>query len=75
VTLRAFTLERSEDLTDVSGTGTVAEGLQFSAGKVVLRWTVGEHRSTVFWDDIASVQAIHGHDGRTQVKWAMEVNP
>jgi hypothetical protein len=60
-------LERTNDPTGVSGTGTVAEGIEFSDGRVALRWCVGEHRSTVTWDSIEAVQAIHGHDGATQV--------
>jgi hypothetical protein len=66
---RRFTLERAEDVSGVSGVGTVAEGVEFSDGRVVLRWIVGEHRSTVAWDDIDSVIAVHGHDGRSTVNW------
>ncbi|UAK38388.1 hypothetical protein K8O93_00885 [Gordonia bronchialis] len=67
--MRTFTLERGTDVTGISGTGTVAEGIQFSDGTVALRWCVGEHRSTVVWGDIDGVLAIHGHDGATQVVW------
>jgi ATP-dependent Clp protease ATP-binding subunit ClpA len=69
VTMRRFVLQRSEDVSGVSGIGTVAEGAQFSDLKVVVRWISGDHRSTVVWDDIESVLAIHGHDGRTVVRW------
>jgi hypothetical protein len=62
-------LDRDEDVTGVSGTGVVAEGIQFSDGTVALRWVVGEHRSTVFWPNIEAVKAIHGHDGRTHVRF------
>ena len=67
--MRTFELHRDEDETGISGTGVVAEGVQFSDGPVVLRWIVGEHRSTVVWPDIASVDAIHGHGGRTRIVW------
>ena len=67
--MRAFTLERDADPTGVSGTGKIAEGIEFDDGRVALRWCVGEHRSTVTWDSIQSVQAIHGHDGKTRVVW------
>lgn len=67
--MRTFTLERSKDVTGVSGTGTVAEGVEFSDGKVALRWVVGEHRSTVTWDSIESVEKIHGHNGATVIQW------
>ncbi|AER47690.1 hypothetical protein [Mycolicibacterium goodii] len=69
MTARRFVLHRAEDVTGVSGTGTVAEGVQFSDGRVALRWIVGEHRSTVTWDSIDSVEKIHGHNGATAVRW------
>jgi hypothetical protein len=68
--MRNFTLERSEDVTGVSGTGTVAEGVEFSDGLVALRWLVGRHRSTAILDSIESVEKIHGHNGATQVTWS-----
>lgn len=67
--MRRFILLRQEDVSGVSGTGCVAEGAQFTDGTVALRWIVGEHRSTVLWESMESVEAIHGHDGRTQVIW------
>lgn len=66
---RRFVLERSEDITGVSGTGIVAEGIAFGDGRVALRWIVGEHRSTVTWDSLAAVEAVHGHNGATIVKF------
>jgi hypothetical protein len=67
--MRTFVLIRDEDVTGVSGTGTVAEGVEFSDGRVALRWIVGEHRSTVTWDSVESVLAIHGHNGATRLVW------
>lgn len=69
---RRFELHRDEDETGISGTGVVAEGVEFSDGPVALRWIVGEHRSTVVWPGIASVEAIHGHGGRTRIVWVDE---
>jgi len=68
--MRTFELHRDEDETGISGTGVVAEGIQFSDGQVALRWQVGDHRSTVVWDDVADVIAIHGHNGKTRIVWA-----
>ncbi len=65
---RTFTLDRDVDISGVSGTGVVAEGVQFSDGTVVLRWR-GEHASTVVWSSVESALAIHGHDGATRVVW------
>ena len=32
-------------------------------------WVAGDHHSTVVWDDLASVEAIHGHGGATRIAW------
>lgn len=68
--MRTFTLQRDVDVTGISGTGTVAEGIEFSNGKVAVQWVVGEHQSTVVWDNIAAVEAIHGHNGATRIVWS-----
>lgn len=68
--MRPFFLYRAEDVSGVSGTGVVAEGVQFSDGIVALRWVVGDHRSTVVYGSLESVEAIHGHEGRTKIVWA-----
>lgn len=72
--MRRFQLERDVDVSGISGTGVVAEGVEFSDGTVVIRWTVGEHRSTVVWPDIAGPEAIHGHGGATRIVWADDVS-
>ena len=76
--MRTFRLVRDVDETGISGTGTVAEGIEFSDGVVALRWLVpvgapgsGYPTSVVFHDrGIASVQAIHGHGGLTRIVWS-----
>lgn len=68
---RVFTMERDDDVTGYSGTGTVADGVEFPDGTVVIRWR-GGHRSTVVWDSMASAYAVHGHDGRTRFVGAAE---
>jgi hypothetical protein len=65
---RLFGLNRGEDVTGVSGTGTVAHGVQFPDGTVVLRWA-GEFASTVVWESLDAAMHVHGHDGRTRVAW------
>jgi hypothetical protein len=64
-----FHLQRDEDESGVSGTGCVAEGVEFSDGTVALRWVVGARHSTGVYDDIGDVVAIHGHQGKTRVAW------
>lgn len=69
-----FVLVRDEDVTGVSGTGIVAEGVEFTGpdgeGVVALRWLSDWPTSVVFHDrGIDSVVAVHGHDGKTRIEW------
>ena len=64
--MRRFVLQRKVDISGVSGTGIVAEGVEFSDGSVVLRWISNNPTSVVFHDNgLESVEAIHGHQGST----------
>lgn len=66
---RRFVLRRHEDLTGMSGEGTVADGVLWPDGTASVRWR-GEHPSIVFWDrGRASVEFIHGHAGATEVQF------
>lgn len=68
--MRRFTLDRTVDQTGISGTGTVAEGIEFSDGRAVVRWCAPDRPgSIVVWDSIADVIEIHGHGGLTEVVW------
>lgn len=67
--MKTFVLEREEDVSGVSGTGVVAEGVEFSDGSVCLKW-LGRFDSTVIWKSIHHVETIHGHDGKTKVVWS-----
>jgi hypothetical protein len=69
--LRRFLLVRDEDVTGVSGLGTVAEGVQFSDGRAVVCWR-GERSSTVVWNNIEDAIAVHGHGGKTRFEWIDE---
>jgi hypothetical protein len=62
-----FALHRSEDVSGISGTGRVAEGVLFGNGKVVLGWATTS--SVEVFDSIEDVIKIHGHEGRTKVIW------
>ena len=66
--MRAFVLKRTTDASGVSGTGIVAEGVQFSSGKVALSWRTAVTSIGVY-DSIEDAQAIHGHNGQTVVVW------
>lgn len=61
-----FQLVRYVDVTGVSGTGVVAEGVMFSDGTVSLRW-LSDTPTTVVYNSVADVEAIHGHNGNTKV--------
>lgn len=65
---RLFQLHRETDVTGISGTGIVADGVLFPDGVTVIRWR-GDHRSTVVWESLGDVDAIHGHNGATQIVW------
>ena len=71
---RPFKLIRHTDVTGVSGTGVVAEGCQFTSGRIAIDW-LGDYGSTVIWqpDSVATalekVEKVHGHDGATDVVW------
>lgn len=65
---RRFELIRHVDVSGVSGTGPVAEGIEFSGGAVALRWT-STKPCTAVWDSIDDLLSVHGHDGATEVRW------
>ncbi len=65
---RLFVLRRTEDESGISGTGDVAEGVEFSNGKCVLCW-ITQYRSVAVYDSIRELESIHGHDGKTLVVW------
>jgi hypothetical protein len=62
--VRAFHLLRLDDVSGVSGTGRVAEGVIFSNGLVALTW-LSSYPTVSVYPSVAAVEAIHGHDGRT----------
>ncbi len=65
--MRLFVLQRDEDQSGVSGTGTVAEGVEFTDGTCVMRWRAVPHQSTAVYANMADLVFIHGHGGRTRV--------
>jgi len=64
---RRFYLVRDEDETGVSGTGTVAEGTEFSDGFCVMRWIVQPAQSLGVFTTLHDLKTIHGHSGKTRV--------
>lgn len=68
MTARLFELYRHADVSGVSGTGVVAEGVEFADGGIALRWK-GEHPATSVWPSMASLLAVHGHEGQTVARY------
>ena len=64
--MRTFHLQRNEDETGVSGTGIVAEGVEFSNGVCILCW-LDELLSLKIYNSIEDVERIHGHKGKTNI--------
>lgn len=66
--MRAFKLIRTEDVSGVSGTGEIAEGVEFENGQVALHW-LSQYDTIGIYANLHNVEKIHGHDGRTKVTW------
>lgn len=68
--MRRFNLVRSVDETGISGTGIVAEGVQFTDGVIAMRWCGKWPASVCFYQGgVAAVEAVHGHGGLTTMEW------
>jgi hypothetical protein len=70
--MRNFVLIRNEDISGVSGTGVVAEGIEFTNGTCALSWLT-VNKSEAFYPNIKVLEHIHGHDGATDVVFVGEV--
>jgi hypothetical protein len=66
--VKRFKLVRREDVSGVSGTGVVAEGVQFHDGQVAMSWFGSFHTLEVSPNIETTIQ-IHGHGGKTVVEW------
>jgi len=72
--MRRFQLVRDRDVSGVSGTGVVADGVLFDDGHAVTRWRA-KIAQTCAWDSIDHVEAIHGHGGATRIVWVDDAEP
>lgn len=68
VTNKRFWLQRDEDISGVSGTGVVAEGIEFTNGKCALSW-LKPTSCVAIYDSVSVLEAIHGHEGATKIVW------
>jgi len=63
--MRQFHLLREEDVSGVSGTGIVAEGVEFESGKVVISWLVPPFSMSIH-NSMEAARNVHGHEGKTK---------
>lgn len=66
--MRCFVLKRAEDETGTSGVGVVAEGVEFSNGRVAMHW-LSQMDVVGMYDNVTVVEKLHGHDGRTTLEF------
>lgn len=66
--IRRFYLQRTEDVSGISGTGIVAEGVEFTSGMCALTW-LSPHRTVEVSESIKTIVELHGHEGRTELVW------
>ncbi len=76
--MKRFKLLRYSDVSGVSGTGIVAEGVEFTDGTCVLRW-LGEKASTNVYACSDDLHAIHDHkgtehEGKNRLVWVDKEN-
>ena len=64
--MRRFYLQRDEDASGISGTGRIAEGVQYANGWCSMMWLT-EYFSLVASPGIDHVEKIHGHQGKTRI--------
>jgi hypothetical protein len=58
--MRRFVMDRKEDVSGVSGTGLVLEGVLFSTGVVVIHWLTPPPRGSIsVFDSIEQFLSIH----------------
>lgn len=66
--MKTFDLMRDVDHSGISGTGKVAQGVEFDDGTCCMRWLTN-YRSTVFYLTLDDLIAIHGHNGDSRLVW------
>lgn len=73
---RTFKLVRDDDVSGISGTGVVCEGVIFSDGHAAIHWVNSPHPTTTAHPDgLDSVMYVHGHGGRTRLVWDDDAPP
>lgn len=72
--MRTFTVHRDEDVSGVSGTGIVVEGVVFSTGLVVIHWLTPPPRGSlnVFdsWEQFMAIHVGSHPENRSVIAWS-----
>lgn len=71
---RRFQLVRDEDLTGISGTGAVADGVVWPNGWCSMMWRT-QWFSLVAYPNLEHVKHIHGHEGKTRIVFVDAESP
>lgn len=68
--MRRFYMKRDEDVSGVSGTGRVADGVEFENGLCAVTWK-SEYPSVTIYQSITVVEKVHTHKGKdkTRLVW------
>lgn len=61
-------MQRTQDISGISGTGYVAEGIQFHDGQVAVSW-FGQYNIMEVPGSLDTWLAVHGHEGTTTIVW------
>lgn len=64
--MRKFHLYREVDVSGTSGTGIVAEGVEFTNGMCALSWLSSMHCVNIY-ANAKTIEQVHGHDGATRI--------
>jgi hypothetical protein len=67
-TTKRFILNRTTDATGTSGTGIIADGVEFPSGKCVIHFRPAPG-SIIIFDSVSDMESVHGHNGQTQIVW------
>ena len=72
--MRRFFLERETDPTGMSGTGRVADGIEFDNGQIAMTWKK-EFPSVTVFQSISTVEKLHSHNAQdpTRIVWVDDV--
>ncbi len=66
--MRRFFLIRDIDESGCSGTGVVAQGMQFDSGRAVMEWLVPPCSLNIF-ASVEELISVHGHCGKSRVEF------